>query len=110
MNRRTFSSETATPPIEIAPAKNFAITTLAGINPKSLQNATFTWGIPLPAASRLTKVRIRPAKIDAAKIVARLKNAKAPGGICWDGFSQNIEKMMLTPFWKATAARPPDSP
>ena len=70
--------------------------TLAGINPKSLQNATFTWGIPLPAASRLTKVRIRPAKIDAARIVAKLKNAKAPGGICWDGFSQNIEKMILT--------------
>jgi len=60
--------------------------------------------------SRLTKVTIRPAKIDAARIVARLKNAKAPGGICWDGFSQNIEKMMLTPFWKATAARPPNSP
>src|SRR5215472_15180892 len=70
------------PPIEIALAKNFAITTLAGINPKSLQNATFTWGIPLPAASRLTKARTRPAMIEATSIVARLKQTKAGFGIC----------------------------
>jgi hypothetical protein len=48
--------------------------------------------------------------IDAARIVARLKSAKVPEGICWDGFSQNIEKMMLAPSWKATAASPPNNP
>ena len=66
--------------MEITPAKNFAITTLPGINPKSLQNATFTWGIPLPAASRLIKAIIRPAMIDAVNIVVRLKSAKVPNG------------------------------
>ena len=86
------------PPIEIAPAKNFAITTLAGINPKSLQNAIFTWGIPLPAASRLMKARIRPAMIDAVRIVAKLKSAKVPAGIRWDVSSKKNEKMMLAPF------------
>jgi hypothetical protein len=48
--------------------------------------------------------------IEAARIVARLSNAKFPAGIYWEGVSQNIEKMMLAPFWKATAARPPNSP
>ena len=83
---------------------------LAGINPKSLQNATFACGIPLPAASRLTKVRIRPAMIDAARIAAKLKSAKVPDGICWDGFSQSIENRMPANFWNATAARPPNNP
>ena len=27
--------------------------------------------------------------------VARLKQANVPSGICWGGFSQNIEKTML---------------
>jgi hypothetical protein len=33
-----------------------------------------------------------------------------PAGICREGVSQNVEKMMLAPFWKATAARPPNNP
>jgi len=48
--------------------------------------------------------------IDAARIVAKLKSAKVPGGICWDGFSQSIENRMLANFWNATAARPPNNP
>jgi hypothetical protein len=48
--------------------------------------------------------------IDAVRIVARLKSAKVLGGICWDGFSQKNAKMTLVPFWKATAARPPNNP
>ena len=89
----------------MTPAKNFAITTLAGINPKSLQNAIFAWGIPLPAASRLTKVRIRPAMIDAARIVMRLESPKVLGGICWDGFSQKNEEMMLAPFLESNGGK-----
>ena len=48
--------------------------------------------------------------IDAAEFVAKLKSVKVPGGICWDGISQNIENRMLTNFWNATAARPPNNP
>ena len=80
------------------------------MKPKSRQNATFTWGIPLPAASGLTNVRIKPAMIDATRIVARLNQAKVAGENCWDGISQHIEKMVLAAFWKATAARPPNNP
>jgi len=48
--------------------------------------------------------------VTAARIVAKLKSAKFPGGICWAGLSQNIVNKVLTALWKATAAKPPSNP
>ena len=64
------------PPMLSMPATNFTQATRHGTVPKSFQNASLSWGMPLPAASRQNEFSSQPTSNEEATMTAKLPTRK----------------------------------
>ena len=60
------------PPMLRMPATNFTQATRQGTVPNSFQNASLSWGMPLPAASRQKEFSSQPTSNEEQTMTAKL--------------------------------------
>ena len=72
----------APPPTLRIPATNLTQTTRAGTKPKSFQNASFSCGTPLPAASRQNESNSQPTASEELTNTTKLPTKNVPMDSC----------------------------
>ena len=97
------------PPICKVAAINLTHSKRKGTKPKSFQNATFNWGIPLPAAAGYNELSSQPETRQVPKTNPRLLHRNVACEQC-ERRTKPARKTLFIATWKNTAISPATRP